>query len=280
MGAAALPSAKRGDSLVRRRVLLLVVALVSALVPVLTVGVGSGSADPTTSWGTWMGQAFDAIESSSGATVVPLGDDSAVDRFELQIVGGPSVSVEQRTVLVADGTTDVLVGVTVLGGQQLVVDLIDPTTGDATTLVLAPDSSNANQRVQVHARRHLLVSSGTAVSGDAPAAVAGGCYASPDNPFVIGSVYGPLVKGIGVVSCPYGNEKLAVTASLYERTATGSTHVGNGGTGSVFGTYLAVDAYDACSASTGHQFQTAQLWSVNGVLEAGATSGWPTLGCK
>jgi hypothetical protein len=260
----------------RRRVLLLVVALVSVLAP--AVGLRQTAASADQNWNDWMSQAFDAIQNSQGfGQIVQQGDLSAVSHTSLSLPGVGTVSVQQRTVVISDGTTSDLVGLTVLGEEQEMVDVINPVNGDDTTLVLAPYSSNVNDSVHVRQRHHQDVA--PAPTGDAPR-VAGGCYASPDAPFVVGSVYGPLVKGIGVVSCPYGNESLSVMASLYERSGSGSTHVGNGGSASVFGTYLAVDAYDGCTPSTGHAFQTAQLWSVNGTLQSGASSAWATLGCR
>jgi hypothetical protein len=258
----------------RRRWLLLAVALVSVLSPVLVVATSPASASPN--WSDWFDQALAAAENAGAiGSNVQSTDLTAVDRSSLGLPDGTAVTVDQRTVLVDDGTTQLLLGMTVLGGQQLIVDLIDPSTGHAVTLVLAPGSSDGSTDVQMRHTAHRA----TAPTGASPS-VAGGCYASPDAPFVVGSIYGPLVKGIGVVSCPFGNESLSAMASLYERTASGSAHVGNGGSASVFGTYLAVDAYYGCAASTGHQFQTAQLWSVNGALQPGAASGWPTLGCR
>lgn len=257
----------------RRRWLVLVAALISIVAPLCVIG-SSASAD-SDSWIDWLSQSITAAQGVQAlGPNVTASDLSAVDRSTLALADGSSVEIDQRTALVSDGTTTVLLGMTVLGEQQLIVDVISPSSGDASTLVLTPGGTGVDENIKVrHGHR-------STPAGAVAPLVAGGCYASPDAPYVIGSAFGPLVKGIGVVSCPDGNESLSVIASLYERTSSGSTHVGNGGSASVFGTYLAVDAYAACSPSTGHQFQTAQLWSVKGTLQAGGVSGWATLNCR
>lgn len=222
-------------------------------------------------WATMMDEAFTAISNAEAVgTVTQAGTLSSTSSVTVTDSNGDPVEVQQRSVLATDDSGLLLVGMDLLGDSQLVVDAIDPSTGDGTTLVLNPGSDT------VHSQSALLPQRG---HGAERAAVAGGCYASPDAPLVIGSVFGPLVKGTGVISCPYANENLALIASLYTSSSGGAYAVGKGGSTSTYGTYLSEDAYFGCSPSAGHGFETAQLWSVNGGLQPGATSPWSSLGC-
>jgi hypothetical protein len=72
-------------------------------------------------------------------------------------------------------------------------------------------------------------------------------------------------------------ESLAEIVSLYE----GSTHVGTTASNTDSGTFLGVNSYDGCTVITGtHSFHTAELWSVNGTVQGGATSINSNLHCS
>ena len=89
-------------------------------------------------------------------------------------------------------------------------------------------------------------------------------------------MYGYLIQGAGVIEC-YNSETLSIIASLYE----GSTHVGTSAGGSGSGTIYSINAYAYCNRISGtNGFHTAQIWSVNGNLQGGATSGTSYLNCQ
>jgi hypothetical protein len=106
--------------------------------------------------------------------------------------------------------------------------------------------------------------------------LAGGCYAQPTTPIVVGSMFGPLVQGTGIVNCPFAPQSISVLASLYKN----SHGVGNGGGASTYGTSLAVNVFAGCSPGGSNLYNTAQLWTLNGSLQSGAQSAVTRLGCS
>ena len=115
--------------------------------------------------------------------------------------------------------------------------------------------------------------------GDQPNArlvTIGGCFPNPQPPGVIGSTFGPLVDGEGIITCGT-SESLAEIVALYR----GSTHVGTTATGSGGGTFLGINSYYGCSVISGtHAFQTDELWAVNGTVRGGAASHTSNLHCQ
>jgi hypothetical protein len=183
-----------------------------------------------------------------------------------------------------------------LGGTQLVVNEMSPAASyRGETLVLQPGSSTIvgtyplrgatrSDATTATDRSHRSVDASDAVlhntrgGGRAIARLVtiGGCYADPQAPTVIGSTFGPLIQGEGIITC-LTSESLSEIVSLYR----GSTHVGTTATGSGGGTFLGVNSYDGCTVITGtHSFHTAELWSVNGTVQGGATSVSSNLRCS
>jgi hypothetical protein len=278
---------------------------VAALVPIagalsaLPVVTPSASASPTTqtSWSTLdqTGLAAASTYRAEGALTV-VGSPSPVSDSTVTTASGV-VSVAQRTVVAEDTSGTVLVNLTLLGGRQLVVTERSPGAGLAgATLVLEPGSSTVAGTYPQPAIAGTATSA-TGHGSTVPISTAtwrrvsqaahrsrpgvdrlvtiGGCDPYPAPPSVIGSTFGPLVEGEGVTSC-LTTETLALVVADYR----GGTHVGNTATGSGRGTWLGITAYDGCSVISGtNGFHTAQLWSVNGIVQGGATSGTASLHC-
>ena len=285
---------------------------VAALVPIagavcaLPVVTSPASASPaataspatTTSWSTLdqTGLAAASTYRGEGALAV-VGSPSPVSDSTVTTATGV-VSVAQRTVVAEDTSGIVLVNLTLLGGRQLVVTERSPGAGLAgATLVLEPGSSTVAGTYPQPAVAGTATSTTTGHGSTVPVSTAtwrrvsqaahrsrpgvdrlvtiGGCDPYPAPPSVIGSTFGPLVQGEGVISC-FMTETLAQVVSLYR----GGTHVGNTATGSDRGTWLGTTAYDGCSVISGtNGFHTAELWSVNGIVQGGATSGTASLHC-
>lgn len=277
-----------------------VAGAVSAL-PVMTPPASAGPA-ATVSWSTLdqTGLAAASAYRGDGALAV-VGSPSPVSDSTVTTASGV-VSVAQRTVVADDTSGTVLVNLTLLGGRQLVVTERSPAADFAgATLVLEPSTSTvagiypqpaiagAAANTTTGAARHgstaVPVSTATLRQVSSAAhrsrhgvdrlVTIGGCGPYPAPPGVIGSTFGPLVQGEGVISCGT-TETLAQVVSDYR----GNTHVGNSATGSDRGTWLGITAYDGCSVISGtNGFHTAELWSVNGVVQGGATSGTASLHC-
>lgn len=209
------------------------------------------------------------------------------------------VSVTQEFIEASDQAGTVVVQVVLLGGQQLVVSEMNPEQGyEGATLVLQPGSSAIAGVYPLHGQasgtsdsdatvhRSIRRSRGAVQAIDATSSSSGhrvdrlvtigGCHPAPQAPGVISSMYGYLIQGEGVIEC-YNSETLSLIVSIYE----GSTHVGTTAGGSGSGIIYGLDAYAYCNVISGtNSFHTAQLWSVNGNLQGGATSGSSNLHCQ
>lgn len=246
-------------------------------------GPGSPPALPAGDWPTLFNQAFSAVQSYENAgPVTGTSTNSTPVNSWLHTPSG-DVAVNQSSELATDNTDTLLIGVSDLGEQQLLVNIIIPGTGDPTTLVLAPASQGSQGGESAQALHGSIQEIVKGKERKAPSAggaggltpdTDGGCYEEPTAPVVVGSVFGPLVQGTGVVDCPLGAESVSLIATLYRW----STSVASGG-GSTYGSSLAVNVYSACNPSGNNPYATAELFSVNGSLAGGATSKTEWLGC-
>ncbi len=259
------------------------------------IAAGATSTSAGTSWGTWQNQAFSAVAGYRGDGPLTAGASGPIGYSSVTTPSGP-VSVAERTVSAEDNGGRVTVQVTVLGQAQVLVTELSPTAGNGgATLVLRPGSSAVTGTYPVRSAdgspataaahrgngrdattdavvRHL------GADGDGRLTVTGGCYPTPQSPFVASTTFGPLVDGTGVIDC--GNpETLGLIVSIYRGVFT---HVGTnqGGTTTHPRTSYAVSTYYFCTHITGtHEFRTSQIWSVNGTDEGGATSSESWLHC-
>jgi hypothetical protein len=278
--------------------------LLAALLPIVGVGalaVAPAAASASTSSGT---PSWSSLEQTAmGVTAGARGDGplnvaglpSPVVQSTITTPSGP-VSLAQQTVVATDRSGVVVLDLALLGGRQLVVNEMSPANDDqGETLVLAPGTSTVTGsyrlsggsaattattalRTATHRDRGGIVASdGVLHRGGrhtATLVTAGGCYPVPEPPGVIGSIYGPLVQGTGVIDCTSSAETLAEIVGLYRS----STEVGSA-TGSDYGSYLGINAYAPCYSSSSHSFQTDELWAVNGAVDGGAASQWSSLNC-
>ena len=203
---------------------------------------------------------------------------------------GP-VSVAQQTMVAANGTGQVVLVLALLGGKQLLVnELSESAGGQSAVLVLQPGTSQVGEAyalpaptvggtaATVHGNGAHVVDDVLGSGGRHHRAhldVTGGCYPAPYAPVVISSTFGPLVDGLGVVRCATG-ETISIISSVFR----GGTRVGTVSGGSGGGTWYGVNAYAPCNYNGSYNsFRTAQLWSVNGNYQGGATSTYSTLQC-
>ncbi|HVX20247.1 MAG TPA: hypothetical protein VHB02_02755 [Acidimicrobiales bacterium] len=253
----------------------------------------------TQNWSTFRQSALAAVSTYRGSGAVTIVETpSSVSTSTVTTADGV-ISVAQQSFVATDDAGTVDVNVTLLGGRQLVVSEVDPGANyRGAALVLRPgtssisgayalpgtghaaaDATTASLVRPIHHRHGGIVASG-AVAHNSRGATArlvtiGGCRATPAAPTVIGSTFGPLIDGAGVIRCSIG-ESLAQIVSIYE----GGTHVGSTATGSGAGTLLIVNSYAPCTTIGGtNSFHTAELWSVNGTLQGGATSSSANLQC-
>lgn len=256
-----------------------IAALGAASLMVIPSGI-VGASGTTPSWSSLRQSAYQAVASYQG-TASPLviqGHPSSISDSSATTDSDGVISVEQETVVTsnAQGGTEIL-GLNLLGGRQLVVDVYGPTSGSGgEILVLQPGSPEIAGSYPLYA--------GTSASSANTArhrggrsqirlVTIGGCSGFAYPPGVIGSTFGPLVQGDGTISCLTG-ESLAALVSLY----VGSTHVGTTAGGTDIGTYLSVNSYFGCHSGSA-TFHTAELWSVNGSLQGGTTSSPSSLQC-
>ncbi|HEX3946238.1 MAG TPA: hypothetical protein VHW47_00975 [Acidimicrobiales bacterium] len=270
---------------------------------VVATTTASAAPVPTTGGGTpnWQSLEQTALGVTAGARGSgPLnlaGLPSPVTQSTVTTPSGP-VSLSQQTVVSTDRSGVVVINTALLGGRQEIISEVSPADNyQGETLVLAPGSSTVTgtyhlagvrpataQTSALHAAGHrsrkggvVTASDGVyhpAGSGSATLTAAGGCGAYPQNPGVIGSIYGTLIQSTGIIDCSLAGETLAEIVGIYRN----GTQIGSA-SGSGWGGYLGINAYAPCYSSYAHSFQTAELWAVNGSL-AGADSGWSSLGCS
>jgi hypothetical protein len=209
-------------------------------------------------------------------------------------ITGTTITLQQRTLVTADSSGTVVLQLSLLGGQQLVVDEVAATAAFAgAALVLRPGSDaiagaypipggGVTRTTSAKRRRHTsepitvdTLHLPTTESG-ARLDATGGCGPAPQLPRVITSTFGPLVQGLGIIECVQ-SETLSIIVGLYRGFFT---HVGATSGTSGYSSYLGHDAYAPCSYISGtHDFRTSQLWSVNGNYQGGSTSGESALHC-
>jgi|HubBroStandDraft_6_1064221.scaffolds.fasta_scaffold152026_2 hypothetical protein len=268
-------------------------------VPVMTPSASASSA-ATANWSTLEQTGLGAASAYRGdGALTAVGSASPVSDSTVTTASGV-ISVAQRTVVADDTSGTVLLNLTLLGGRQLVVTELSPGAGFAgATLVLKPGTSTVAGTYPRPGNDGTATTTGAARGGSIAAETStatlrevlspthrsrhsvdrlvtiGGCAPYPAAPGVIGSTFGPLVQGEGVIECGT-TETLSQVVSDYR----GGTHVGTTATGSDRSTVLDVNAYYGCTVIGGtNGFHTAELWSVHGTLQGGATSGTANLHC-
>ncbi|HVX20948.1 MAG TPA: hypothetical protein VHB02_06355 [Acidimicrobiales bacterium] len=209
---------------------------------------------------------------------------------------GP-VSLSQQTVVSTGRSGTVVVNLSLLGGKQEIVSEMNVNQNYAgETLVLAPGTSRVTGTYHLPGASHATASTSalhrgthghhvvttasdgvykTSTDSKIDLAAAYNCWANPQPPGVIGSIYGPLIQATGVIDCLSGSATLAMIVGLYQNNGAQK----GSGSGSGWGGYLGINAYAPCYQTSWNWFQTAQIWAVNGALQPGASSSWSYLGC-
>ncbi|HVX23125.1 MAG TPA: hypothetical protein VHB02_17425 [Acidimicrobiales bacterium] len=240
---------------------------IAALVaPLTATAVTTEALSPT--WQSWQADALHAVSTIRDQGPVTLAALPGPISVSLVDTSSGPITIEQQSIEAQDGSGKVDLTLASLDGQQLTVTVAGASS--ATVLVLDPNGTTIQHEYQVptiqtsshhgRARVHLVT--------------IGGCHPYAYPPMVIGSIFGPLVDGLGTINCSV-TEDLAAIVSLY----IGGTHVGATATGSDSGTYLGVNSFFSCSSGGPNTFHTAELWSVNGVVQGGTTSTGASLGC-
>lgn len=259
----------------------LVAVLIAAVAPLVMLAIPASASTASQalspSWQTWQHQALAAVGSYRDHGQVSMTSlPSPVSTSSIETSSGP-VQVTQQSFTAQDSAGSVGVNVTVLGSQQVVVTSFSPgSSSGPQILVLTPGTSKVANAYTANAAGQTAQTSGARKGRTKVQLVTiGGCSAAAYAPSVIGSIFGPLVDGEGTISCSI-SETLAAIVSLY----VGTTHVGTTAGGTDVGTFLGVNSYDPCVSGGPATFHTAELWSVNGTLQGGGTSGGSYLGCE
>lgn len=265
---------------------MLAAGTVGVAVAVLPAGGATSVVVGGSSWSQLQSDALTAAANYLG--VGSLDATAPLTPVATSTIPGITVTVQQRTLVAADSSSTIVLGLSYLGDEQLVVDVMDATAGfQGATLVLRPGSdsvtgtyalpgaTSATSSVR-HGRRPHGGIALDSFTGAHSTLVGTGCTALPQHPTAITSTFGPLIKGVGVISCVL-TESLAIIVGLYRGVFT---HVGTTSGTTISSSYVTQGAYAQCIHISGtHNFRTSQLWSVNGNFQGGATSSEAALHC-
>lgn len=270
---------------------------VSVLSVVAITGSSSALASTVSATSAWTGYDQTALGAASAygglGTISMTTSPSEVTLTNATTPSG-QIPVAQETIVASSSSGTVVLVVALLGGTQLVVNVLSESTGgQGTALVLQPGTSSVIGTYPLSAPTVTATTAATRAVHEAHTADAvvrragahrhharlettGGCYPAPYAPVVISSTFGPLIDGLGVIRCLYA-ETLSLIVAIYK----GFTRQGTQSGGSGGGTWYGINAYAVCSHISGtHTFRTSQLWAVNGVLQGGATSSNAALHCQ
>lgn len=286
---------KIGRSLVAAFVVLTTIGAAGVAAAASAPAATSAPASTSTSTATWSSLEQAALQATAGyrdtGPLTVVGTPSAAISSTVATPSG-ELSVAQRSLVATNATGTVDMVLALLGGSQLVVNEVGQTSSEpGAALVLRPGTSQiagaypltktstatTTAAGPAHTIRTVdaLAHDGALRHRPAHLDTTGGCYPAPSYPVVVTTGFGPLIDGLGGVRC-LQYETMGLIVSVYHLgTREGTPNSGSGG-----GYYLGVNAYAFCYHITGwHAFRTTQLWSVNGVLQGGATSSYNTLHC-
>ncbi len=250
--------------------------LCGASLAVLPFSGGAGAAPSKVGWSAWEKTAITALDNAGDGPVTSPGSSTSVASTTVTSGTGVSVDVLQRSFPATGNGDQVVVAESLLDDTQLVVTEADLVTGNEDILVLQPTTDSV-QSARTLKGRTMRVDVNAAGSGNTND-FAGGCNVGEWPPSVVGSAYGPLIAGTSGVACA-DPVTIGLISGLYEFLASGSRQISSAGS-SQYGYDLYVTAWAACTPASGDTyFQTAGLWSVNGVLQSGPTSAWTLLAC-
>lgn len=256
-----------------------------------SVAVTSGTVAGTPYWSVLEAEALTATAEYVGDSIHATGPLTPVISSAIPT---DSLTIQQRTLVAADSSTTYVLQLSLLNNEQLLIDELDPSASwTGAVLVLRPGTAaiasaypvSAGSVTGISSRRRQAGASAPVVldtlshsSPNAPARLdtIGGCGAAPQLPKVVTTIFGRLIKGLGIIQCTT-TETLAIIVGLYRGFFT---HVGTTMGGTAVSSYLGVNAYAVCNHISGtHTFRTSQLWSVNGSSQGGASSGEAALHC-
>lgn len=234
--------------------------------PVVGLASEPASADPP--WPSLVLQAEAAIAAKTGSPVpeaiTPL---SATTTANVQTVTGGVVQASETTFMATASGANYTIGLTLLGGQQLLVDYGTPGSSVIDVLTLVPGTSQIASAAQL--------SSQAGVQPDTS-----NCYPIAYSPTVVGTIYGPLIEGIGGAGCSYSPEVLGAIVALYSNgSGVGNASGGSSSPNAVY-SYIAPYDYAPCYSSSANAFNTAVIYSVNGTVAGGGSSGNSWLDCQ
>jgi hypothetical protein len=252
-----------------------------------TFAAGASAASAVSPWSAYEQEAVTAIGALPGQSAITATSAlTAPITTSVTTASGSVISAVERSFVATDETGTVDVGLTLLGGEQVIVDVTSPSSSTAlTVLSLAPGSST----VADSATAPVVAGTGAgsaadSASGSAAAVVSDAstnCYAVEYSPVVIGSDYGPLIQGLGGAACTQTTEVLGAIVSLSSNgTGVGSASGGSSSPNHVW-SYLAPYDYAGCTVtSSASSFQTNVLYSIGGSVAGSGSSSASSLDCK
>lgn len=236
-------------------------------------GASAGSGAVAT--GTLQAEALEVVESVRGAgPAVVVTSMTAGGASTFTSSTGASVDVSQGSLVAQDADGTILVGASLLGGSQLVVEMTGLSSGQSTIAVSDPGST-AVEEVDGPFQATVLASPDAGSDGASPDT--NSCTDYFDTPTVIGSSFGPLIDGYGGISCNY-DAYPALIVGLQELDNGTATGIGNDADASGT-TSASTNAYAPCTSGGPNDFRTIILYNFNGGSLMGWDSSWTALDC-
>jgi hypothetical protein len=269
------PASCRGAELegtsVRKSVSFIVILCIGSC-----VGLAGGPAAASTSWSALESEALTAVAARTGANVEATSVLSSENDLSVQTTSGAVEEGAERTLTATIGGKNASIGLTFLGGAQLLVNYWSADSTTVEVLALTPGTSRVSSSSQMSG-----ATSTTPAGQGVVALTSSNCYPFAYSPTVIGSIFGNLIEAIGGAACSYAPEVLGAIVGLYSNgSGIGSGTAGSSSPASVYSYTAPYDYYPCYSSGSASPFQTAVIYSISGTVVGGGTSGNSWLDCQ
>ncbi len=250
------------------RIFVTLALVVTVCIGVLSVGPNTVTAATVSqpNWSVLQAEAIAAVGAQRDAGSISVVAGMSATASTSFSHGGSTISADEASMVLSDDAGAFVMTTSYIGEEQLVVAVTSLAGAPETTiLVLAPDGAVSTVYGPHQAQESSV---GEAVS----------CDVVTEVPYVIGSIFGPLIDGYGAIWCS-GSPGVSLGVALYEHQP-GVGSVGLNDIADASGASAAsADAYYPCSEITrADAFETA-LGADAGGMYYFQTSGWAGLPC-